>query len=126
MDSKVPLEESNVEQQFKLTFKLPKNSTSSPSKSIFPFHAPKPQPLLSTHHVPSRVPSFIFLSILLPPFKVCVDVDLTFISIFQSHSLCIKPYPPFLSSIFLSLSASLSMSFQIICMSWFIISKSII
>jgi hypothetical protein len=54
------LRESNVEQQLKLTFKLPKTSTSSSSKRILPFHVPKPQPLLSTHHIPSRIPSFMF------------------------------------------------------------------
>jgi hypothetical protein len=56
------LKESNVEKQVKLTFKLPKASTSSSSKRILPFHAPKPQPLLNVHHIPSRIPSFM-----LPP-----------------------------------------------------------
>lgn len=54
------LKESGVEQKVKLTFKLPKASTTSPSKNILPFHAPKPQPLLSIHHIPSRIPSFTF------------------------------------------------------------------
>ena len=54
------LKESHVEKQVKLTFKLPKASTSSSSKNILSFHAPKPQPLLSIHHIPSRIPSFTF------------------------------------------------------------------
>ena len=129
------LKESNVEKKVKLTFKLPKTSTSSSSKSILPFHAPKLQPLLTIHHIPSCIPSFTF-----PPssrhLSRCVDIDLAFLSIypftilpftillpsiifphfaispiFQPHSLCIKLYPPFFSSIFLSLLASLSISF---------------
>ena len=56
------LRESNVEQQVNLTFKLPKASTSSSSKSFLPFHAPKPQPLLPIHHIPSHIPSFMFSS----------------------------------------------------------------
>ena len=58
------LRESNVEQQLKLTFKLPKNSTSSSSESILPFRVSKPQPLLFIHHIPSHIPLFIF-----PPFS---------------------------------------------------------
>ena len=56
------LKESNVVKQVKLTFKLLKTSTSSSSKSILPFHMPKPQPLLSIHHISSHIPSFTFPS----------------------------------------------------------------
>ena len=54
------LKESNVEKQVKLTFKLPKASTSSSSKSILPFHVPKLQPLLSIHQIVSCIPSVAF------------------------------------------------------------------
>ena len=144
------LRESNIEQQLKLTFKLPKTSTSSSSKRILPFHVPKLQPLLSTHHVPSRIPSFTFspsshhpsrcvLMLIFPSFPSTLSQFFHALS-FYLLSLSSFSYSSYLPislalheatssifvSVFLSLSTSLSISFQILCMSWFKILRSII
>ena len=118
------LKESNIEQKVKLTFKLRKVSTSSSSKSILPFYAPKSQPLLSIHHIPSRIPSFTFLpsyshpsrcvlKFILPSFPSILSQSFHSLSfyllpyilflhfpippIFQPHSLFIKLYVPLFS-----------------------------